>query len=168
MKPSSVPVYVGLGSNLGDRLHNLDQARKEILKTSGVTLGTFSRVYYTEPQGVKEQPWFANQVVQLFCSQARSPLAFVNDLLGIEDFLGRKRNLRWGPRLIDLDLLLWGDAQVDAPGVTVPHPRIGERAFVLIPLLEINPEIVLPKGGRLREQLEKLAYSLEGEIIRQG
>ncbi len=162
------PVYIGLGSNLADRRQNLDQAGKLLLKTPGLSPGRLSKVYYTEPQGVKEQPWFANQVAEIYCPVFWSPVAFVHSLLQIEDVLGRKRDIRWEPRVIDLDLLLWGNLMLQSPEATVPHPRMAERAFVLIPLLEIRPDISLPGGRPLKEHLKTLDYALDGADIRQN
>ena len=164
----NVPVCIGLGSNLGDREHNLDQAWKMLLKIPGVRSGRLSSVYYTEPQGVKEQAWFANQVAEVYCPASWSPVAFVSRLLQIEDFFGRTRDIRWGPRIIDLDLLLWGDLRLQSAEATVPHPRMTERAFVLIPLLEIRPDIRLPGGRPLQEYLRALDYSLDGADISQA
>ncbi|MCF8104603.1 MAG: 2-amino-4-hydroxy-6-hydroxymethyldihydropteridine diphosphokinase [Desulfohalobiaceae bacterium] len=163
-----IPVYLGLGSNLGDRQQNLDRAGNLLLKTPGVSSGRFSGVYYTEPQGVKEQPWFANQVAEVYCPATWSAIAFVHRLLQIEDILGRKRDIRWGPRVIDLDLLLWGDLRLQSAEATIPHPRMTERAFVLIPLLEIRSDIRLPGGRPLKEHLRTLNYDLDGADIRQA
>ena len=159
--------YISLGSNQGRKTQNLDQAVHCLGQESGIVPGTLSQVYYTEPQGVKAQPWFVNQVLELFCSSDWEPRSFVRRLLAIETRLGRIRSERWGPRVIDLDLLLWGETVSHSPEATVPHPRMAERAFVLVPLLEIRPDIRLPGGRPVRELCDRLDYTLVRNTISQ-
>lgn len=160
-----IPVYIGLGSNQGRPEENLALARKKIQSMTGVFSTLDSQVYYTEPQGVKDQPWFANQVLRILCHPAWSPQSFIRHLLSIEGMLGRKRNIHWGPRRIDCDLLLFGDQSVCQPDLTLPHPRMVHRAFVLVPLLELTPDLCLPDGFRLKDYLHTLTYRRLGRRI---
>lgn len=137
--------YLGLGSNLGDRLENLRGA-VALLRERGVRVLRSSRVYETEPVGGPPQPDYLNVVVEVEAGTARELL---NDGMAVEDAMGRERNERWGPRVIDVDLLTFGDQTIDEPGLQVPHPRMHERAFVLVPLLELDPDPPLPGGRRL-------------------
>lgn len=132
-----VRAFVGLGSNVGDRLENLRRAVGELRNEVDVVRS--SGVYDTDPIG-PPQPNFLNAVVEVHTSLgARELLAA---LKSIEGGLGRSGGERWGPREIDLDLLLYGDVEVDEPDLRVPHPEMWERAFVLVPLAEIAPELV--------------------------
>ena len=136
-----VTAYIGLGSNLGDRSKNLSGAI-ERLSRIGMT-GAISAIYETKPWGVDGyQPRYLNQVAAV--NTTLDPLEVVAELLGIEHSLGRIRQEKNAPRTLDLDLLLHGESVVDASGVAVPHPRLHERAFVLVPLAEIAPDIIHP------------------------
>ena len=141
--------YIGLGSNLGDRKTTLRMAiqRLEILgRIAGV-----SSLYETEPVGYLEQPSFLNAVIAL--ETALAPVDLLGALLGIERDLGRVRSFPNAPRTLDLDLLLVDDAIIDTPDLTLPHPRLHERPFVLVPLAEIAPELVLPGSGKTLQEL---------------
>ena len=142
--------FVGLGSNLGDRERNLHEAVERLTEIGLVGVSAFRD---TDPVGVVEQPNFLNAVAEL--SSDLSPRELLDRLLQIERELGRDRTKkeRWGPRTIDLDLLLYGDEVVDEPGLTVPHPRLAERRFVLEPLHELAPDLVLPDGRRIKDLL---------------
>jgi 2-amino-4-hydroxy-6-hydroxymethyldihydropteridine diphosphokinase len=146
-------IFVGLGSNLGDREENLDRAL-DLLNGYAPRLVFCSSFYETEPVGVTDQPKFLNAVAEVR-SDNLSPRELLDRLLEIERELGRDRTTeeRWGPRTIDLDLLLYGDEVIDEPGLTVPHPRLAERRFVLEPLHELAPELVLPDGRRIKDLL---------------
>lgn len=138
--------FLGLGSNLEDRLANLQRAVDLIAARPGVRLSRSSRVYETDPIGGVEQPDFLNAVIEVETDlSARDLLAACRDL---ETELGRVREVRWGPRTIDVDLLVYDELEIDEPDLVVPHPRMHERAFVLIPLLELEPEPMLPGGRR--------------------
>jgi 2-amino-4-hydroxy-6-hydroxymethyldihydropteridine diphosphokinase len=163
--PPGRAVYISLGSNLGHPPANLAAARERIAHLPGVEIGPASSVYYTEPQGVKEQPWFANQVLKAFCGPELGPGRLLSSLLGIETEMGRHRDTRWGPRVIDLDLLFFGDVIVQSAELVLPHPRVGERAFILVPLLEIAPGFVLPGGAKARDLLQALDFRLENGCI---
>jgi 2-amino-4-hydroxy-6-hydroxymethyldihydropteridine diphosphokinase len=141
--------YIGLGSNLGDREATIEAA---IAALPGVV--AVSRLRETEPVGVLDQPPFLNGAAAL--ETTLSPRELLGTLLAIERELGRERRERWGPRTIDLDLLLYGDAVVDEPGLTVPHPRLHERHFALEPLHELDPELVVPGRGPVADLLSKL------------
>ncbi len=138
--------YIGLGANLGDRQANVQQALRELAILPTIELVKVSSLYETAPVGVVDQPSFLNQVAAVRTSL--SPQALLSALLHIENQMGRTRTVRWGPRVIDMDLLLYGDAQIALPGLTVPHPRLRERAFAMVPLAEIAPDLALPEDGK--------------------
>jgi 2-amino-4-hydroxy-6-hydroxymethyldihydropteridine diphosphokinase len=150
--------YLGLGSNLGDRLDNLLRAVR-LLEERGVSVRRSSRVYETDPVGGPAQPDYLNAVIEV------EPPGSARDLLeaclSIEDEMGRVREERWGPRIIDLDVLTSGDQEIDEPDLQVPHPRMHERGFVLIPLLELDADPPLP-GGRKAGSLRLGALAVGG------
>lgn len=146
--------YIALGTNLGDRWQLLRDAVARLAELGDVV--RFSSVYETDPVGYLDQPAFLNMVVAL--STTLSPLRLLIGMQAIEQDLGRIRTFRNAPRTIDLDLLLYGDAIIDEPTLTVPHPRMDERAFVLVPLVEIAAAEMHPKHGRT---FEELAFELE-------
>ena len=145
-------VFVGIGANIG--------AREEAIRTAAELIGArrLSSVRETEPWGLVDQPRFLNAAAEL-----ETPLGareLLERLLDIERRLGRVRGAqRWGPRTIDLDLLLYGSETIDEPGLTVPHPRLHERHFVLAPLLELAPDLVVPGRGRVSALLAELQSS---------
>jgi 2-amino-4-hydroxy-6-hydroxymethyldihydropteridine diphosphokinase len=134
--------YIGLGSNVGDRVGHLRGAL-DALATKGVTVTKVSSLYETDPVG-PPQPDYLNAAAEI--STNLSPAELVRTLKEAEADVGREQRERWGPREIDLDLLLYGDETIDEEGVTVPHPELTHRAFVLIPLIEIAPFLDLPSG----------------------
>ena len=131
-------VYLSLGSNLGDRKKNLRTAIAA-LADAKVRVTRVSSLYETEPVDLREQPWFLNCVVQ--AETELPPLQLLHELRGIQSGMGSKKLVSKGPRLIDLDILLYGDETVDAPELQVPHPRMLHRKFVLAPLAEIAPNL---------------------------
>ncbi len=135
--------YVGLGSNLGDRAGYLLLAVRGMLD-AGLDVIRLSSIYETEPVGYENQPAFLNMVAELRGSTLPSPDQILARLLRIEYALGRKRDVRMGPRTIDLDLLIFKDQRVDTEFLTVPHPRLALRRFVLVPLNELVPNLVHP------------------------
>jgi 2-amino-4-hydroxy-6-hydroxymethyldihydropteridine diphosphokinase len=139
--------YVGIGSNLGDRLENLRAAVRDMAGTADVRVVRSSSVYETAPVGGPQQGDFLNAVVEI--STELEPHALLEALQRIENELGRVRAERFGPRTIDLDLLLYGDEEIDDPDLTVPHPRMRERAFVVVPLTELGAGNALPNGRPL-------------------
>jgi 2-amino-4-hydroxy-6-hydroxymethyldihydropteridine diphosphokinase len=141
--------YVGLGANLGDREATIRAAIAALPGVVGV-----SSLQETDPVGKTDQPKFLNGVAAV--ETALSARELLDVLLSVERELGRERRERWGPRTIDLDLLLYGNATIDEPGLTVPHPRLHERRFVVEPLAEIAPELVIPGWGRVKDLLAEL------------
>jgi len=139
--------YLSLGSNMGEREDRLRQAI-ELLEQAKVAISKRSSVYETAPQDIPDQPWFLNMALE--CRTSLLPLHLLNLLLRIERKIGRVRRagMRRGPRPIDLDLLLFGDAVIQLPELTVPHPRMLQRRFVLEPLLEIAPALTYPPTGK--------------------
>jgi 2-amino-4-hydroxy-6-hydroxymethyldihydropteridine diphosphokinase len=147
--------YIGLGANLGDRQATIERAVELLRAAEGVELLAVSSLRETDPVGYEDQPRFLNGAAAIETSLPAGELLGV--LLGIERQLGRTREgPRFGPRLIDLDLLVYGDAQVDEPGLTVPHPRLHERRFALEPLAEVAPGLVVPGRGPVEELLRGL------------
>jgi 2-amino-4-hydroxy-6-hydroxymethyldihydropteridine diphosphokinase len=145
--------YIGLGSNLGDRLATIRTAVQR-LRTLG-RVAAVSSLYETVPVGYREQPRFLNAVVAL--DTALAPSDLLSALLGIENDLGRTRTFPNAPRTLDLDLLLVGDEILETTDLTLPHPRLHERAFVLVPLAEITPQAIHPGSGKsIRELLHAL------------
>ncbi|MEA4812719.1 MAG: 2-amino-4-hydroxy-6-hydroxymethyldihydropteridine diphosphokinase [Anaerolineaceae bacterium] len=146
-------VYLGLGTNLGDRLANLQAARDALARKMKVC--QVSAVYETDPWGYTEQPKFYNQVLKV--ETELSPLGLLTFLKKTEKELGRKENFRYGPRLIDLDILFYDDLVVQMPRLEIPHPRLHERAFVLVPLAEMAAALVHPLLGQsISSLLEKV------------
>jgi 2-amino-4-hydroxy-6-hydroxymethyldihydropteridine diphosphokinase len=130
-------VHLSLGSNLSDREKNLARAVEELEKR-GVKILRRSSIYETEPVEIREQAWFLNCAIEVVTEL--QPQQLMNLLLEIELELGRRREIKYGPRTIDLDILLQGDAIVNTPQLTIPHPKMAERRFVLVPLAEIAPQ----------------------------
>ena len=159
--------YVGLGSNLGDGPALLAAAREALGALPGVVLSRASSLYLTEPQGVREQPFFTNQALELACGPGMRAEALLEALLATEQALGRVREgaVRFGPRTVDLDLLLFGNEVMNSERLTLPHPRMLERAFVLVPLAEIAPGLMLPQGMSVAEALGRLRYRRQGNVI---
>ena len=137
--------YVGLGSNLGERESMIRLALDDLTRVPATQLVRASSLYDTEPVGDVEQPNFLNAVAQLETELTARQLLW--NLLLIERRLGRVRTRRWGPRTIDLDLLLFGQQVVDEPDLRVPHPELLRRSFVLVPLVELDPLLVHPVTG---------------------
>jgi 2-amino-4-hydroxy-6-hydroxymethyldihydropteridine diphosphokinase len=143
-------VFLALGANLGDRLAAL-QSAVDLLAERGVRTVASSRVWATAPAGgPAEQPEFLNAVIEID-PDALEPDDVLAAAHEVEAALGRVRAERWGPRTIDIDVLLWGDRMNEDPTLTIPHPRLTERAFVVLPLLDLDPDPLLPDGRRLVE-----------------
>ncbi len=158
-RPGIASAYVAIGSNLGDRAALLDEAVARIGRIEGVRVTARSTVIETEPVGPPGQGPYLNGVIGV--KTGLGPRRLLDALLEVERAMGRRRDdaPRWGPRTIDLDLLLYADAVVDEGGLTVPHPRMHERTFVLGPLAEIAPEAVHPV---LRRTAAALLAEIEG------
>lgn len=142
--------YIGLGSNLQNPLDQIQRARVTLAHTAGINELAFSSLYRNPPMGPSEQPDYINAVMAV--STRLSPQTLLQTLQAIENQQGRVRNgERWGPRTLDLDILLYGQEQINTPDLIVPHPGAAERAFVLLPLLEIAPELEIPGKGKVRD-----------------
>lgn len=153
-----VIAYLGLGSNLGDRIVNLTSALTALGRMDGITVEACSRIYESEPVG-PSQPDYLNGVARV--SVTLSPHELLAACQAVENSLGRVRDVRWGPRTIDVDILLYGDAEISEPDLVVPHPLMLERSFVLLPLLELVADLRLPDGTALSD-VPLAAGALEG------
>jgi 2-amino-4-hydroxy-6-hydroxymethyldihydropteridine diphosphokinase len=150
-----VQVYIGLGSNLGDREGYLRRAIELLREDPGIDVLAVSEARETDPVDYLDQPRFLNAAALVQTELA--PRALLDRLLAVEQALGRIREgTRFGPRTIDLDLLLYGDETVAEPGLEVPHPRLAERRFALEPLHELDPNLVIPGRGRVSDLLSAL------------
>jgi 2-amino-4-hydroxy-6-hydroxymethyldihydropteridine diphosphokinase len=150
-------VYIGIGSNVGDKAHQCKRAISEILKTGRHKLLAESSLFKTKPIGYTSQDWFVNGVIKI--ETEMEPLELFQRLKSVELQLGRTRTFRWGPRSIDLDILFFDDEEVWTKELRIPHPRLQERQFVLIPLAEIDRNLVHPTlkktVGKLLEELKE-------------
>lgn len=135
--------YLSMGSNLGNRLEYLHNAVRILDQDENIEIVRLSSIYETEPVGFTNQGNFLNLVMKIKTSYSAQEL--LEKCLNTEKIIGRKRGIRWGPRTIDLDILLYNQDNIETDSLSVPHPRIQERAFVIIPLLEIEPNITIPK-----------------------
>ncbi len=143
--------WIGMGANVGDRLGNLRAALAELASLEATNLVRVSSLYDTTPWGVTDQRRFLNAVVEL--STELSPEELLTALGGVEQRCGRVRHERWGPRTLDLDILLYDDRIVRTDDLVIPHPRMAQRAFVLVPLAELEPELDVPGLGATVAQL---------------
>lgn len=149
-------VYLGLGSNQGDKNVNLQTALNEILDNDNIILQAASSIYLTKAWGNVNQEDFLNQVIKIKTSL--SALELLTVLQKIEIKMGRQRLEKWGPRNIDLDILLYGNEIIDLPELKVPHPYLQQRLFVLIPMQEIDDRIIFPDNGmEIREVLNRVS-----------
>ncbi len=150
--------WLGLGSNQQQPMDQLTEALGRLAETKGIGILRTSSFYRTPPWGDEQQDDFINAVVQIETSL--EPLNLLGELKTIENLMGRKRSgRRWGPRLIDIDLLLYGDQQLHMDELEVPHSRMHERAFVLIPLAELDPELDIPGRGSVENLLQQIDCS---------
>jgi 2-amino-4-hydroxy-6-hydroxymethyldihydropteridine diphosphokinase len=149
MTPTLRPAYIAIGSNLEDPPEQVRCAMQRLSRRDGVRLQRRSRLYRSSPMGPQDQPDFVNAAVGVLTSLA--PRELLESLLSIEKSMGRDRGERWGPRLIDLDLIWLVGDPVDEPGLKLPHPGVSERNFVLYPLADIAPTLRIPGHGRVAE-----------------
>jgi 2-amino-4-hydroxy-6-hydroxymethyldihydropteridine diphosphokinase len=154
-------IYLSLGTNLGDRYANLRTAIASL--PPQIQLETQSAIYETEPWGYSDQPAFLNLVIR--ATTILEPDKLLKYLKNIEVVMGRQETFRFGPRLIDLDILFYDDLVMDTPELTIPHPRIRERAFVLIPLAEIAPDLFHPRLGQTIQQLKTLVDASSIKLV---
>jgi len=151
-------VYIGLGSNLAESGAQVEGGLHALAGLTDTHLARRSRLYRSAPWGRADQPEFVNAVAQIDTTQA--PQILLDALLMIERNAGRQRDAtRWGPRVLDLDILVYGDVVIDEPGLHLPHPYLHERAFVLMPLCELAPTLQIPGRGRADELLARLDTS---------
>ena len=162
---AEITVYLGLGSNIGDRESNLLDAVHKLTASSKIDLLRSSAIYQTEPWGLGDQPKFLNSVLEIKTNL--SPISLLTYTQTIENILGRQKQVRFGPRLIDIDILLYGDQSVyyEEPSLQIPHPRMHIRSFVLIPLAELIPNHVIKQFGTSILDLSTHVYGQEGVII---
>lgn len=153
-------VYIGLGSNQGDKIKNLRDALCAMKSIGDINITRTSSLYLSEPWGKPNQPEFINQVAEI--ETELSPQDLLIHLQNIEIKMGRRRSEKWGPRLIDLDILLYGREEFNTPELTIPHPYMRERLFVLLPLQEINAELIFPGDGAKIEEVSIRALVREG------
>lgn len=153
--PARVRAFVGLGANLGDAPTTLQGALEALRAWPAIEVAAASSLYRSPPLGPQDQPHYYNAVAEIHTALAAE--ALLHGLQTIEQRFGRDRSgERWGPRTLDLDLLLFGDALIATPRLAVPHPGLRERAFVLYPLHEIAPALVLPGGASLADLVERV------------
>jgi 2-amino-4-hydroxy-6-hydroxymethyldihydropteridine diphosphokinase len=150
--------YIGFGSNIGDRLTHIQNAIRALSKTEGITLQKISSVYKTDPVGYEAQAQFLNGVAAL--QTHLCPLSLLHTLKDIETTISRKHRVRWGPREIDLDILIYGDLCLQTEKLVIPHPEMHLRRFVLVPLAEIAPDLVHPA---FQETVQTLLERLEDD-----
>lgn len=139
--------YLSLGSNLGARLDNLETAIEKIRKDPKIEIVAESQIYETSPVEYRDQPDFFNLILEI--ETKHKPIALLDRCLGIESEMGRQRTVDQGPRNIDIDILLYDKKTIDEPRLQIPHPRLTKRAFVLVPLTDLRPQLSLPSGEAL-------------------
>ena len=146
-----VKAYLGLGSNIGDRAHQLQQAIRIIDQYQYIDVTSISPIYETEPVGYTDKPQFLNLCIEI--ETTLNPQELLKRCLETEEALHRVRKIRWGPRTLDVDILLYGNEIIEEDNLIIPHPRMTERAFVLIPLNDIASKHIEPRSQKLIENL---------------
>jgi len=152
-------IFLGLGTNLGNRKKNFSQTLNELSSNCDITILKLSSVYRSEPFGVTNQPWFYNMVIEI--NTQLSPVNLLNVTKDIEKEIGRKKTTRWGPRIIDIDILCYKNEIINQPGLTVPHKQMHLRRFVLIPLKEIAANFIHPQ---LQKNVDELINECQDEL----
>jgi 2-amino-4-hydroxy-6-hydroxymethyldihydropteridine diphosphokinase len=152
-EPAGFDALIGLGTNIGDKAANIAQAIALLAADDDVRLVAKSRLYRSEPWGVVDQDWFVNAVVSV--ATTLSPHDLLKRCQSVENRMGRIRDKRWGPRVIDVDVLTYRNQTIDTPDLKVPHPLIAERAFVVLPMGDVAPDIVIDKRSltQMRDML---------------
>lgn len=150
--------FISLGSNMGLCSKNLQKAIAAMSTLAGLKILSKSGIYYTEPQDMLEQPWFINQVVCVGLEEQITPTMLLKFLKEIEQKMGRLPGILKGPRVIDLDILIFGNKVVRSQELIIPHPQMKKRAFVLIPLQEISPDFIFPDGESVAEAVKKIQF----------
>ena len=168
LETAHIIAYLGLGSNVGDRMANLERALELLSVTEGMRVIERSSIYETEPWGLTEQPWFLNAAVEVQTSLEPGVLLAVVKV--IENEMGRATTVRYGPRNIDVDILLYGNLVIDwqTPDLQIPHARMLERAFVLIPLAEIAGKVQHPTAQKPIADLAVACAGVEGVTVYGG
>ncbi len=151
--------YLGIGGNIGDRKANIQKALELLKQHDKINILKVSSIYETEPVGYAEQDWFYNIAAEI--DTTLDPYELLEHCNKVEKELKRERLIRWGPRTIDIDILLYEDVKLDESKLTIPHPRMAERAFVMIPLSEIAPDIKIESRS-----ISDIINNLKGEKIR--
>ena len=144
-------VYIGLGSNIGDRKKNIAEALHLLDSPPEIKVDKSSSLYITEPIGYVGQDWFLNSVVEV--ATQLSPKDLLHRCQVIEEQMGRVRTMLWGPRIIDLDILLYGEEIIEDDELIIPHPSMHKRRFVLVPLVEVAPDVLHPKLNKTASEL---------------
>lgn len=155
--------YIGLGTNIGDREAFLKEALVELRAIDGISVEAVSSIYETDPIGYLDQGKFLNMVARV--NTTLPPSSLLDSCMQVEQNLGRKREIRWGPRTIDIDILLYNQENIVTENLVIPHPRMLERAFVVIPLLELDHDITLPDTEKPLRELVKDIPGKEGVQI---
>jgi len=155
--------YIGIGSNMADPRQKCLEAIERIGRIEGCSVTSVSGLYLTEPIGVKEQEWFINCAAGI--STGLSPFDLIRNLLSIEDDMGRVRTIKWGPRIIDLDILLFGQDIINDEALSVPHPMMHLRRFVMAPMLDLAPDLIHPVLGMTMTELYR-EIPQDGQIVR--
>lgn len=167
MTTERATAYIGIGSNLGDKASNCRHSLEQIDQLPGCEVTARSDMFRTEPEGVTGQDWYANCVAEV--RTGNTPHQLLEDLLAIESGMGRIRTKRWGPRIIDLDILLYGQLTMASENLTVPHPMLHKRRFVLAPLVQLAPNFVHPVlNTTIRQLFDELAEGSSVELLKEG
>lgn len=156
-------ILLGLGSNLGDREQQLQQALKRLTALADIRVAAVSNIYETKPVGDTDQPDFLNMAAMV--ETTLTPIELLKRCLSVETDMGRVRTRRWGPRIIDVDLLIYNEIAVETSELRLPHPEIANRSFVLIPLKDIAPELQLSKGKSVGEMADACLASEQNDVL---